>query len=63
MKTKTMKKALSLFLAVLMIALAIPFTLPTFAEEATERTIVDFSFFGRHLKGTTPKTVYFYDSY
>lgn len=35
MKTKTMKKALSLFLAVLMIALALPFTLLTVGAEAT----------------------------
>ena len=51
MKTKTMKKALSLFLAVLMIALAIPFTLLTVAaEEATEVKIVDFTAFGKHVK-------------
>ena len=64
MKTNALKKALSLFLAVLMITLAIPFTLLTVsAEEATKRNIVDFSFFGNHLDGTTSKKVYFYNSY
>ena len=48
MKTKTMKKALSLFIAVLMIALAMPFTLLTFADEAAEIEIANFSVFGRH---------------
>ena len=49
MKTKAMKKALSLFLAVLMIALAIPFTMLTAAaDEATEIEITKFSVFGRH---------------
>ena len=39
MKSKTMKKALALFLAVLMIALALPLTaLPTMAEETTGTT-------------------------
>ena len=39
MKTRTLKKALSLFLAVLMIALALPLTmLPAAAEETTETT-------------------------
>ena len=48
MKTKTMKKALSLFIAVLMIALAMPFTLLTFADEAAEIEIANFSVFGGH---------------
>ena len=48
MKTRTLKKALSLFLAVLMIALAIPFTLLTFADEATEIEIANFSVFGKY---------------
>ena len=49
MKTKTMKKALSLFLAVLMIALAMPFTLLTFAaDEVTEIEIENFSVFGKY---------------
>lgn len=53
MKTKTMKKALSLFLAVLMIALAIPFTLLTVAaEEAPEVKIDDFKIFGKHSNAT-----------
>ena len=40
MKTKTMKKALSLFLAVLMIALAMPFTLLTaVAQDAVNNTL------------------------
>ena len=46
MKTKTMKKMLSLFLAVLMIALAIPFTLLTVGAEDLDGTLlktVDFS--------------------
>ena len=38
MKAKTMKKALSLFLAVLMIALAIPFTLLTVSAASTSYT-------------------------
>ena len=40
MKTKTMKKALSLFLAVLMIALALPFTLLTVAAEEPVATTI-----------------------
>ncbi len=40
MKTKTMKKALSLFLAVLMIALALPFTLLTVAAEEPAATTI-----------------------
>ena len=39
MKTRTMKKALSLFLAVLMIALAIPFTMFTVMAEDDVTTI------------------------
>ena len=39
MKTKTMKKALSFFLAVLMIALAIPFTLLTVSAEGTASAV------------------------
>ena len=49
MKTKTLKKALSLFLAMLMIALAMPFTLLTFAaDEVTEVKIENFSVFGKY---------------
>ena len=49
MKTKTLKKALSLFLAVLMIVLAMPFTLLTFAaDEVTEVKIENFSVFGKY---------------
>ena len=63
MKTKTLKKALSLFLAVLMIALAIPFTLLTVAaEEATEIEIVDFAVFGKYNSEedeANDKTIYF----
>ena len=56
MKTKTLKKALSLFLAVLMIALAIPFTLLTVAaEEATEIDITSFSVYGRHADEANTK--------
>ncbi|MBR4014558.1 MAG: discoidin domain-containing protein, partial [Clostridia bacterium] len=40
MKTKNMKKALSLFLAVLMIALALPFTLLTVAAEEPAATTI-----------------------
>ena len=64
MKMKTFKKALSLFLAVLMIALAIPFTLLTVAaEEPGEVKITDFSVFGRHCdeNGNIIKNVEFYD--
>ena len=39
MKNKTMKKVLSLILAVVMIALALPFTLPVMAEEGAAATI------------------------
>ena len=49
MKTKAMKKALSLFLAVSMIVPAIPFTmLAVAADETTEIEITKFSVFGRH---------------
>ena len=49
MKNKTMKKALALLLASLMILLAMPFSLLTVgAEETTELEITKFSAFGRH---------------
>ena len=61
MKTKAMKKALSLFLAVLMIALAIPFTMLTAAaDEATEIEITKLSVFGRH--SDDPQTKVFFQS-
>ena len=47
MKTRTMKKALSLFLAVLMIALAIPFTMFTVMAEDDVTTIASVSFSGQ----------------
>lgn len=56
MKTKVMKKALSLFLAVSMIVLAIPFTmLAVAADEATEIEITKFSVFGRHSNSSQTK--------
>ena len=54
MKTKNLKKALSLFLAVLMIALAIPFTfLTASAEEATSQKVKinKLSAFGKYADG------------
>ena len=63
MKTKNLKKALSLFLAVLMIALAIPFTfLTASAEEATSQKVKinKLSAFGQYADGND---VAFYGSY
>ncbi len=54
MKTRNLKKALSLFLAVLMIALAIPFTFMTAsAEEATSQKVEinKVSAFGKYADG------------
>jgi len=54
MKTRTVKKALSLFLAVLMIALAIPFTFMTASAEdtAAQKVEIDsFSAFGKYADG------------
>ena len=51
MKTKTLKKALSIFLAVLMIALALPVSLLTVAaEESAEIKITNVSLFGNYNK-------------
>ena len=52
---KNMKKALAFCIAVLMIVLTIPFTLLTFAEEATEIEIANFSVFGRHSDDSQTK--------
>ena len=65
MKTKTMKKALSLALAVLMIALALPFALLTVsAEEVTEIDVTRVTLFGNYLKDDlSTQAIGFYGSY
>ncbi len=65
MKAKTIKKTLSLFLAVLMIALTLPFALLTVsAEEITEIDITGVTLFGNYLKDDlSTQAIGFYGSY
>ena len=63
---KTMKKAMALILATLMLALATPFAMMNVAaDEATSEKIgiVNFSAFGHHLEGDSQKSLHFYSSY
>lgn len=63
---KTMKKAMALILATLMLALATPFAMMNVAaDEATSEKIgiVNFSAFGYHLEGDSQKSLHFYASY
>ena len=54
MKTRTMKKALSLILAVLMIALAIPFTLlPAAAEEFSGDDFAKVTLYAQKANGSS----------
>lgn len=59
MKNKTMKKVLSLILAVVMIALALPLTLPAMAEEGGEATTIKYAkMFARYTDDWNVHAVY-----
>ena len=58
MKNKTMKKALSLILAVLLVALALPFTIPAMAEEGAATTIKYAKMFARYTDDWNVHAVY-----
>ena len=66
MKKQTLKKAMALIIATLMLALATPFAIMTVgAEEATptQLEILYVDLFGRHIKEDTPIGLNFYASF
>ena len=68
MKNKTMKKAIALILATLMLALATPFAMINVAAEEATPTQIEILFlstFGKHIKadGTGTQSLNFYASY